>query len=201
VTPEEIRDAIIAVGEANHYDVAVAIANQHGGNLCPSCGESMSEKTYIGYWDEWGIKVCAHCAARGVFNAQFDKQMRWLGAATEAAHRQGLRLVEADGVEDYQGWGTLLLRGNGRWAVLNWFYGSCSGCDSYEGMDDLDRLGALTDLIEYYDDEETARCRLQKGWSPVDLMTYVDRHPWWTLVYLFLVCTTIVIAIDNWRRP
>ena len=86
--------------------------------------------------------------------------MRWAFETQAAAEHLGWRVVQSDGVDDYQGWGVHLLyrltgpeaevahdaREAGRlpeavliedavpreWGVLAWSYGSCSYCDSYE---------------------------------------------------------------------
>ena len=59
--------------------------------------------------------------------------MRWLSETTKAAEHLGWKVIQTDGLDDYQGWGVhLLLREDGTYGVLAWSYGSCSGCDSYE---------------------------------------------------------------------
>lgn len=70
--------------------------------------------------------------------------IRWMQETTMAAEHLGWTVVDSDGTDDYQGWGTLLLRKTvcpddlgqptERWATLAWSYGSCSGCDRYEDM-------------------------------------------------------------------
>lgn len=102
--------------------------------------------------------------------------MRWENEATVAAELLGWTVVESDGVNDYQGWGVLLLkRFDVEWGTLAWSYGSCNHCDSYEdkfgyGMADEDFnqmcVQEFGPLIESADDEEKARARFseRKGW-------------------------------------
>ena len=92
--------------------------------------------------------------------------MRWIEEATRALNAAGYALVESDGVCDYQGWGVLLGRNATGWAVLAWSYGSCSYCDSFEGMGDAELRAAFAGLIETAKTESEAR-RLfdsRKGW-------------------------------------
>lgn len=135
---------------------------------------------------------------------------RWHDETALAARHAGWHVVKSDGVDDYQGWGVHLLRRGefesiahdaeqeGRlvdaeeirsqqqqseWAVLAWSYGSCSGCDPYEGgpadgVCDYSTggptgpdSGALAhsvfgDLIEVCQDEESALMKFseRKGW-------------------------------------
>lgn len=92
--------------------------------------------------------------------------MRWQSEAEQALKNKGYDLVDSDGVSDYQGWGVLLGRCGNSWAILNWSYGSCSGCDRYEGMNENDIVESLTDNIEEYSSEEDARKAFNdnKGW-------------------------------------
>lgn len=91
--------------------------------------------------------------------------MRWLDEAREAAVRNGYSVVDEDGVSDYQGWGVLLLSGPS-WAVLSWSYGSCGGCDSYEGMNEEALRFAFDGNITTFGSEEEARTSFKssKGW-------------------------------------
>lgn len=102
--------------------------------------------------------------------------MRWEAEARLAAELLGWEVVDCDGVNDYQGWGVLLLRRWDEWGTLAWYYGSCSGCDSYEDefpydMSDEARNDACVrlfgSLIESgIDNEEDARMKFseRKGW-------------------------------------
>lgn len=93
--------------------------------------------------------------------------MRWEEEATVAALRAGYRVKDTAGINDYQGWGVLLLHSAAKgWAVLSWTYGSCGGCDSYEDMDDTGRAKAFDALIDVQSDEPTARLTFdsRKGW-------------------------------------
>lgn len=100
--------------------------------------------------------------------------MRWEDETRMAAGHLGYEIVETDGINDYQGWGVHLLRMGSQWAVLSWGYGTCSGCDAFEGQfveyDDRLRADACAvvfgELIETCADEDAAR-RLfdeRKGW-------------------------------------
>lgn len=52
----------------------------------------------------------------------------------------GVRVIWAHGHYDYQGDATILgLLPDGQYLVCEWSYGSCSGCDPYEGIDPWDR--------------------------------------------------------------
>jgi hypothetical protein len=91
----------------------------------------------------------------------------WEDDAKEALQRAGFEVVGRDGKDDWQGWGVLLAAdGKGKWAVLSWSYGSCSGCDSYMDMSDSERKAAFDSEIEIYDTEEKARLIFsdRKGW-------------------------------------
>lgn len=62
-----------------------------------------------------------------------DKGCRWEGVAAEALGSG--KLIFYRGESDYQGTAeALVLRDDGRYAYLAWSWGSCSGCDPYEGM-------------------------------------------------------------------
>lgn len=102
--------------------------------------------------------------------------MRWENEATLAAEALGWTVVETDGVDDWQGWGVLLLRRWDEWATLSWSYGSCNGCDAYEDefpydQTDEERVETAVrlfgPLIESgLDNEEAARMKFseRKGW-------------------------------------
>lgn len=92
--------------------------------------------------------------------------MRWETAAREAAARQGLEVVDVAGVDDWQGWGVLLLKGDVTWGVCAWSYGSCSYCDAYEDLSDSDLAAAFDRNITLYSTEDEARAKFEdaKGW-------------------------------------
>jgi hypothetical protein len=91
--------------------------------------------------------------------------MRWEEDAEKALQRAGFALIERDGVDDHQGWCALLATNDkGKWAVLSWSYGSCSGCDSYEDMSECERKAAFDSEIEIFDTEEKARLTFSNQW-------------------------------------
>jgi hypothetical protein len=96
-----------------------------------------------------------------------ENTMRWESDAEAALLRAGYAVVDHDGVDDWQGWGALLASdGSGKWAVLSWSYGSCSGCDSYEELSESELEAAFDSEIEFFDTEEKARLTFsnRKGW-------------------------------------
>jgi len=94
--------------------------------------------------------------------------MRWQTTAEDAVKSLDYTVKDTAGIDDYQGWGTLLLyrAADEQWAVLAWSYGSCSVCDGYEDMGDKERHDAFVSLIETFPNEVAARERWQnsKGW-------------------------------------
>lgn len=96
---------------------------------------------------------------------------RWEGLAEEALKRQGYTVIDRAGINDYQGWCSLLGRtdivGTGiTYAVVSWSYGSCSGCDSRE---DQEYEQVILDFIhdtERFADEGAAWACFdgRKGW-------------------------------------
>ena len=98
--------------------------------------------------------------------------MRWREETERAAEHLGYKVVETDGSDDWEGWGVHLLQSHhGSWAVLSWSYGSCSGCDSYEGQLDNgdspeDCARVFYENIEHCMSEEEARTLFldRKGW-------------------------------------
>lgn len=83
---------------------------------------------------------------------------RWSGEVVNALKLDGFELVDSDGVDDYQGWAVLLFTCDLReWAVVDYSYGSCSGCDQYEEMSDDERTSAFRELAVRYDTEQSAR--------------------------------------------
>lgn len=102
--------------------------------------------------------------------------MRWENEAEVGAQQLGWEVVDRAGIDDYQGWGVLLLKRYGtEWGVLPWTYGSCNYCDQYEdqftyGLSDQDFNEACVrlfgSLIESADSEEAARLLFdsRKGW-------------------------------------
>lgn len=95
-----------------------------------------------------------------------DERARWYEEAKSAAAKSGWTEVEYGGIDDYQGWGVLLIRNGEQWGVLPWSYGSCGGCDEYEDLSDVQQCAAFTALIETAADEATARMLFdsRKGW-------------------------------------
>lgn len=57
---------------------------------------------------------------------------RWEGAFSEAIEKQGGRVDEIAGPDDYQGWGAILAQKGDLWGAIGWSYGSCEWCDPYE---------------------------------------------------------------------
>ena len=53
---------------------------------------------------------------------------------------------------DYQGKVRVLSHKEGKFAYLEYEYGSCSGCDGWEEMDDKDRRADFKNCVEYFDD-------------------------------------------------
>ncbi len=92
--------------------------------------------------------------------------MRWESETKLAAENLGWRVVDTDGVTDWQGWGVHLLRKDDEWAVLAWSYGSCGVCDAYEDLSEEEQQTRFGDLIERAPDEESARKLFsdRKGW-------------------------------------
>lgn len=93
--------------------------------------------------------------------------MCWEETASEVMTSAGYAIIEADGIDDWQGWGVLLGRSSeNKWAVLAWTYGSCSVCDSYKDMTQEERDEAFKSLIEPCQDEKAARALFsaRKGW-------------------------------------
>lgn len=102
--------------------------------------------------------------------------IRWEEEARTAAEHLGWEVRDVSGVDDYQGWGVLLLHKAGdelgqkdRWATLGWSYGSCGGCDAYEDMN-LSTPQACADafgeLVEEFTSVEKALASFsdRKGW-------------------------------------
>lgn len=53
---------------------------------------------------------------------------------------------------DYQGTAEILATHEGRFAYVKYSYGSCSGCDGWEDMDEESRAADFANMIEYFDD-------------------------------------------------
>lgn len=98
--------------------------------------------------------------------------MRWLEETKKAANYLGWNVVETDGVDDWHGWGVLLLKTpTGDWGVLTWSYGSAGCCDQYEDAvrnaeTPAEYAAIFCDCIEPCPDEEAARMKFseRKGW-------------------------------------
>lgn len=88
--------------------------------------------------------------------------MRWEDEAKTAMNLTGYKVIEKDGVTDWQGWGVLLGRNSKNFAVLGWSYGSCSGCDSYENMSEDEVVKDLQNNIEIFNTEEEARIKFDE---------------------------------------
>jgi len=91
---------------------------------------------------------------------------RWEDAAEQAMERAGFDVIERAGVADYQGWGVLMGRNGMEYAILGWSYGSCSGCDSYEGLSESDLAAEFDDLVLRHLTNKEACIKFNdcKGW-------------------------------------
>lgn len=72
----------------------------------------------------------------------------------------GAEVIWECSTNDYQGSANVLLRlRDGRFAHYEWTYGSCSGCDEWEGSgysdDEIDRI--MRETAVYFDDRDTLR--------------------------------------------
>lgn len=81
-------------------------------------------------------------------------EARWGDVAVEVFGSDAEVIWEAS-TADYQGSCNVLLRlTDGRFAHYEWTYGSCSGCDEWEGMEaDVPRI--MRDTAVYFDDVAT----------------------------------------------
>jgi hypothetical protein len=93
---------------------------------------------------------------------------RWEGEAEQALKKAGYTVVARDGVSDYQGWGVMLGKSeSGMFAVLSWSYGSCGGCDPYDGDSTTQIVESLAGTIEHFSTDEAGaveRFKGSKGW-------------------------------------
>ena len=79
---------------------------------------------------------------------------RWGYAAVEVFGADA-ELIWESSTDDYQGSCNVLLRlTDGRFAHYEWSYGSCSGCDEWEGRED-EVPGIMRDTAVYFDDMAT----------------------------------------------
>lgn len=96
------------------------------------------------------------------------EQARWHDEFVALAKDAGYEVVDWDGVSYYQGWGVLLLNRSGSWAVLDWNYGSCSGCDPYEDLVNRPNQEDFTGLLTICETEDQARSIFKecesRGW-------------------------------------
>jgi hypothetical protein len=60
-----------------------------------------------------------------------------------------------DSEDDYQGHATILAEGGGKYSFYEWWYGSCSGCDTWEAanMSDEDVEKEMRDTAIWFDSE------------------------------------------------
>jgi hypothetical protein len=63
-------------------------------------------------------------------------QCRWSEYAEELIGND--YILWEDASNDYQGHAKILSYNNNQFSYIEWSYGSCSGCDSYEGLPDED---------------------------------------------------------------
>ena len=61
-------------------------------------------------------------------------------------------IVYDGSTSDYQGTVEILAHKEGRFAYLTYSYGSCSGCDGWEDMEDEARRADFKNLVEYFGD-------------------------------------------------
>jgi len=57
-----------------------------------------------------------------------------------------------DSEADYQGHASFLATKDGKFVYVSWNYGSCSGCDSWEDMEEEVREQEFKDTATYFDD-------------------------------------------------
>jgi hypothetical protein len=88
---------------------------------------------------------------------------RWEEEAEAALKRAGFTVIDRAGTNNWQGWGVLLGRKEEEFAVLAWSYGSCSGCDSYEGLDEAELIAEFDALVERGLTEQAARKRFSEN--------------------------------------
>lgn len=83
---------------------------------------------------------------------------RWEEEAEEAVARlgSGAYVVQRAGESDYQGWCSFLVAwepddvAGWRYGTMSWSYGSCSGCDCYEGMEPEELSKSFSELITWH---------------------------------------------------
>lgn len=61
------------------------------------------------------------------------------------------QIIWDDSVSDYQGTVRFLAHKDGKFAYLTYSYGSCSGCDGWEGLPDEEVREDMRRLAEYFD--------------------------------------------------
>ena len=86
---------------------------------------------------------------------------RWSNEAIAAVGGPD-NVLRAAGESDYSGWGCILTKDD---RVLHWYYGSCSGCDALEDLDDWESEGnpkATAELAKDIDTFATAEEALAK---------------------------------------
>lgn len=82
-------------------------------------------------------------------------QCRWANYAEELL--EGWDVVACDAHLDYQGYASVIATRDGRVCALHWDYGSCSGCDGWECLEDQEimegmrRCGMWFDSFDHFE--------------------------------------------------
>ena len=82
-----------------------------------------------------------------------------------------------DSEEDYQGYADILAHKNGKYSFYEWSYGSCSGCDEWEG-NNLSKKEIADEMVNtamWFDDVQELKIWLGMLKS-VATNTYYHRH-------------------------
>jgi hypothetical protein len=76
---------------------------------------------------------------------------------------------------------------NPQYALAEWSYGSCSGCDGYEDMNEAERLSAFLRQIEFVDENTMLKMALNALDTTSDSFRWNDRRSMYEKVVNFII--------------
>lgn len=91
--------------------------------------------------------------------------VRWMDELCEIISKNDYTILETAGSEDYQGSGVILASGRNH-VVFAWDYGSCSGCDRWEGREET-MAQDVEEEIQTFDNLEEAYARFKEEVSRI----------------------------------
>ena len=84
---------------------------------------------------------------------------RWAHEIVSVIKSRGYEVVESGGSGDYNGSGYLLATDEESWIVYTWSYGTCDGCDRWDGANESELEHDVWSEVDAYLDEASARAR------------------------------------------